>query len=99
MRPHLLSPLSSRGARGACGITCALFIAMDLDRRKHDVDVIERVLGGIRDSGSSESEVGMRLLDVDDDLPLAGGSVHRTVVMTVGIEDTAVDRRRLFIGS
>jgi hypothetical protein len=72
---------------------------MDLDRRKHDVDVIERVLGGIRDSGSSESEVRTRVLDVDDDLPWAGGSVHRTVELTIGIDDTDSDRRRSSIHS
>lgn len=65
---------------------------MDLDRRKHDVDIIERVLGGIRDSGSPE--VRTRVLDVDvADVPWGAAAVHRTVELTIGVDDTASDRR------
>ena len=68
-------------------------MVMDLDRRKHDVDIIERVLGGIRESGSPD--VQTRVLDVDvPDAPWAGGTVHRTVELTIGIDDTASERRR-----
>ena len=71
---------------------------MDLDRRKHDVDIIERVLGGIRDSNSPA--VQTRVLDVDvPDVPWAGGAVHRTMELTIGIDDTASERRRSSIGS
>lgn len=62
---------------------------MALDRRKHDLDIIERVLGRIRDTGGSEART--RVLDVD--VPRAGGDVLRTVELTIGIDDTASDRR------
>jgi hypothetical protein len=81
--------LSRRRTREADGITCALFINMDLDRRKHDVDIIERVLGRIRDAGGPEDRTPV--LDVD--LPWVGGDVHRTVELTIGIDDAASDRR------
>jgi hypothetical protein len=54
----------------------------DLDRRKHDVDILERVLGGIRDSG--ESDRPSRVVDVD--VPGTGGSPHSTLELTVGID-------------
>ena len=67
----------------ADGITCALIMSMgDLDRRKHDVDILERVIGGIRDSG--ESDRHSRVVDVD--VPGAGGSPHSTLEVTVGID-------------
>ena len=53
----------------------------DVDRKKHDVDVIERVLGGVRDTDPS-SETSTRLLDVE--VPWFGGSMQSTVEMTVG---------------
>ena len=53
----------------------------DVDRKKHDVDVIERVLGGIGDDVRAH-EQSTRLLDVD--VPWFGGSMHSTVEMTVG---------------
>jgi hypothetical protein len=68
----------------------------ELDRRKHDVDILERVLGGIRDSG--ESDRHSRVVDVD--VPGTGGSPHSTLEVTVGIDDDASsvpptgDRRR-----
>lgn len=61
----------------------------DLDRRKHDVDIIERVLGGIRDTDATE--VRTSVLDVD--LPWASGSEHPTLEVTVGLEDASSDRR------
>ena len=53
----------------------------DVDRKKHDVDVIERVLGGIGDDVRAH-EQSTRLLDLD--VPWFGGSMHSTVEMTVG---------------
>ncbi len=55
----------------------------DVDRRKHDVDILERVLGGIRDSG--EPDRHSRVVDVD--VPGAGGSPHSTLELTVGIDE------------
>ena len=63
---------------------------MDLDRRKHDVDIVERVLGGIRDARRSDVET--RVLDLD--VPWASGVDHPTLELTVGIDDSASDRRR-----
>ena len=66
---------------------------MALDRRKHDVDIIERVLGGIRDSGPPE--VNARVIDVDvPDVPWSGGTVHRTMELTIRIDDKASNPRR-----
>jgi hypothetical protein len=58
----------------------------DVDRRKHDVDIIERVLGGI-----SEAAPATRLLDVD--VPWFGGSMHSTVEMTVGLPSESREAR------
>jgi hypothetical protein len=55
----------------------------DLDRRKHDVDILERVLGGIRDSGESDRHT--RVVDVD--VPGASGGPHSTLELTVGIDE------------
>lgn len=63
----------------------------DLDRRKHDVDVIERVLGGISDSAASD-DARTRVVDVN--VPWAGGSSHRILELTVGIGDDEPDARR-----
>ena len=64
---------------------------MDLDRRKHDVDVIERVLGGIGDTNTSD-DTRMRVVDVD--VPWASGSSHRILELTVGIGDDEPDAQR-----
>jgi hypothetical protein len=58
----------------------------DLDRRKHDVDIIERVLGGIRDT-AEPSESYTRVVDVD--LPHTGDSEHSTLELTVSLEDSS----------
>jgi hypothetical protein len=64
----------------------------DVDRRKHDVDVIERVLCGIRD-GDGPSDRATELLDVD--VPWLDGSMRSTVEMTVGLPaDLSPPRRR-----
>ena len=63
----------------------------DVDRRKHDVDIIERVLGGIRDSGS-DADGRSRVIDVD--VPWVNGSTHSTLELTVGVEETSDSRRR-----
>ena len=55
----------------------------DLDRRKHDVDIIERVLGGIRDSGDPDGT--SRVVDVD--VPGPASSPHSTLELTVGIDE------------
>ena len=61
-----------------------------LDRRKHDVDVIERVLGGIRDSDRDDDD-RTRVIDVD--VP-SSGSREQTLEVTVGIDHTEADSRR-----
>ena len=61
---------------------------MDLDRRKHDVDIIERVLGGMHDMDASEART--RVFDVD--LPWLDESRHPTLEMTVGLDEPN-DRR------
>jgi hypothetical protein len=61
---------------------------MDLDRRKHDVDVIERVLGGIRDTGSDRRT---RVVDVDVH---NDQDEHSTLELTIGLDDAESDRRR-----
>lgn len=62
----------------------------DLDRRKHDVDVIERVLGGIRDSGQSDGR--SRVVDVD--ISRVSDRSPRTLELTIGLDDSEFDRRR-----
>jgi hypothetical protein len=54
----------------------------DVDRKKHDVDIIERVLGNIREGGGAPEE-STRLLDVE--VPWLGGSTRSTVELTVGL--------------
>jgi hypothetical protein len=54
----------------------------DVDRKKHDVDVIERVLGGLGEDERGHGQ-STRLLDVD--VPWYGGTKHSTVELTVGL--------------
>ena len=54
----------------------------DVDRRKHDVDVIERVLGGAHEQ-AGPNDRSRSLIDVD--VPWFGGSVRSTVELTVGL--------------
>ena len=61
----------------------------DLDRRKHDVDIIERVLGGIRDSGSDG-----RTRVVDVEVPSSDESPAPTLELTICLEHSNSDRRR-----
>jgi hypothetical protein len=61
-----------------------------LDRRKHDVDIIERVLGGIRDNDGAEDD-RTRVIDVD--VPFSG-SREQTLEVTVGIDHAEADSRR-----
>jgi len=63
---------------------------MDLDRRKHDVDILERVLGGIRDPGPADERI--RIVDVD--LPRADESPPQSLELTIGFDDSGPDRRR-----
>ena len=54
-----------------------------IDRRKHDIDVIERVLGGIQDEPvgrGSHTEV----VDIDA-RPWVGGVTTSAVQLTIGI--------------
>ena len=53
-----------------------------VDRKKHDVDIIERVLGNVRDAAGSNAQ-STDLLDVD--VPWFGGSTRSTVELTVGL--------------
>jgi hypothetical protein len=62
-----------------------------LDRKKHDVDVIERVLGGARDNDATGDD---RTSVIDVDVPWVSGSRDQTLELTVGIEQTASDSRR-----
>jgi hypothetical protein len=61
---------------------------MDLDRRKHDVDVIERVLGGIRDTGSDR-----RIRVVDVEVP-SDPDPNSRLELTIGLDESESDRRR-----
>ena len=62
-----------------------------LDRKKHDVDVIERVLGSVRDSDAAGDD-RTRVIDVD--VPWVSGCRDQTLELTVGIDHTASDSRR-----
>ena len=62
-----------------------------VDRKKHDVDIIERVLGNARDEASPD-ERSTSLLDVD--VPWFGGSARSTVELTVGLPAESVSRSR-----
>ena len=61
-----------------------------LDRRKHDVDIIERVLGVVRDS---DRDVNDRTRVIDVDVP-SSGSREQTLEVTIGIDHTEADSRR-----
>ena len=61
-----------------------------LDRRKHDVDIIERVIGGIRETGTSDNRTRVVELNV----PSVSGSSGPILELTVGIDDTKSDSRR-----
>ena len=61
-----------------------------LDRRKHDVDVIERVIGGVRDTDGS----GPPTRVVDFDVPGVDGYTRSTLELTVGLDDTETPSRR-----
>ena len=63
---------------------------MDLDRRKHDVDILERVLGGIRDGDPPDE----RTRTVDVNLPWTEDSPPSTLELTIGFDDAGPDRRR-----
>jgi hypothetical protein len=63
---------------------------VELDRRKYDVDIIERVLGGIREPGSSEK----RTRTVDVELPPVDDLPPPTLELTIGLDDAGPDRRR-----
>jgi hypothetical protein len=57
-----------------------------VDRRKHDVDIIERVVGGVRDRLQDEG-VPTHVVDVGP----SSGADHSTLELTVGV---AEDRLR-----
>ena len=61
-----------------------------LDRRKHDVDIIERVIGGIRETGTSDDRT--RVVELNG--PSVSGSTRPILELTVGIDDTESDSRR-----
>ena len=63
-----------------------------LDRKKHDVDVIERVLGDIRGSSDAAEDDRIRVIDVD--VPSVDGARDQTLELTVGIDATVSERRR-----
>lgn len=54
-----------------------------IDRRKHDIDVIERVLGGIQDESVSRGS-HTEVVDIDA-RPWLGGFTTSAVQLTVGI--------------
>lgn len=56
---------------------------MDLDRRKHDVDIIERVFGGMHHEDPYEART--RVCDVD--LPWLDESRHPALELTVGLDE------------
>ncbi len=63
-----------------------------LDRKKHDVDVIERVLGDLRGSSDAAEDARIRVIDVD--VPSVNGARDQTLELTVGIDATVSERRR-----
>ena len=78
---------------------CKILGMGDLDRRKHDVDVIERVLGSVRETVGRPGEY-TRLISVEVQWE-GGGPARSTVELTVGLASNAAesppprrDRRR-----
>ena len=63
---------------------------MELDRRKHDLDVLERVLGASRHSRRSDNRA--RVVDVD--LPAHRESSRPTLELTVGLDEESSSRGR-----
>lgn len=61
----------------------------DVDRRKHDVDIIERVLGSIRDSSGDHDRT--RVVNVD--VPRNSSSTRSTLELTVGLDDSESSSR------
>jgi hypothetical protein len=73
------------------GTRCAVIAGMgEVDRKKHDVDVLERVLGGVGESTPPAHSTP--LFDVD--VPWFGGSMRSTVEMTVGLPEESRAKRR-----
>jgi hypothetical protein len=62
---------------------------MGVDRRKHDVDIIERVLGGIRESHAPDPRTR-----VDVDVPSAREGSRPTLEVMIGIDEDEDDHRR-----
>jgi hypothetical protein len=56
-----------------------------IDRRKHDIDVMERVLGGIQDEPVSQGP-HTGVVDIDA-RPWVGGFTTSAVQMTIGIRE------------
>jgi hypothetical protein len=66
----------------------------DLDRRKHDVDVIERVLGGVQDTLGAD-EPRRQVIDVE--VPATNGvrSSHLELIVNLSEDRRSMpDRRR-----
>jgi hypothetical protein len=61
----------------------------DLDRRKHDVDIIERVIGGIQEGADGPHE---RVIGVE--VPSIGGSPIVELVVNLSDDSATTDRRR-----
>jgi hypothetical protein len=61
---------------------------MELDRRKHDVDVIERVLGSVHESREPDDRV--RVVDL---AASPGQSTGAVVELTLRFEDVPPSRR------
>lgn len=55
----------------------------DVDRTKHDVDVLERVIGALDEPEDAHRSRTTPLLDVE--VPWFGGTAHSTVELTVGL--------------
>lgn len=62
----------------------------DLDRRKHDVDVIERVLGGLRDNPPERARTQV----IDVDVPSAQEGERPQVEVTIGLSSESTPPRR-----
>jgi hypothetical protein len=65
----------------------------DLDRRKHDVDVIERVLGELRDTDAAEDD-RTRVIDVDvPGVSSRDGTLELTIASTTPRPTRADDHK------